>query len=156
MEAPSSTTLSEEAPSSTGLSNEKKIALLKIILADQNDSNRSDWLKVLMLVVPCSESNPTFKSRMLFASMADGFVFWKDVVCQLLIRRINTTASEIFPAIEMFKKLRYCIDYNIVCSVKAVAALLDQDILEITNSNEADVRNALKEFDEIDFTQLEW
>jgi hypothetical protein len=143
-----------EATSSTVLSDEEKRALLLQILADQDGRHSSDWREVFMQVVSGSESDPTFKTRMLFALMSDGCVFWKDVVCQILLHRPNTPASEIFPALRMFDKLQDCTKNNIVCSVKAVAALLHRKIQEITVSNKGDVRDALREINAIDFSQM--
>ena len=130
--------------------------LLQQILSDKNGRNSADWRKVFMRVIPGSESDPTFKNRMQFALMSDGCVFWKDVVCQILLHRPNTTASEIFSALRMFDKLQDCTYNNTVYSVKAVAALLDRKILSITVSNEAEIRDALKEFHAINFSKMEY
>ena len=145
----------EAVPPSPTLSDDERRALLRQIFADQDGCNSSDWRKGLMQVVPGSESDPTFKNRMLFALMSDGCVFWKDVVCQILIRRLNTTASEIFAALRMFDKLQYCNNDDTVCSVKAVATLLDKNIIKIESSNEKEVRDALKEFHSINFSLMD-
>ena len=144
-----------ESPSSIELSDEEKRALLKKILADQDSHNSTEWCKTLIKVIPGSKLDPTFISRIQISSISDRFWFVKNVVCHLMMNRPNTPASEIFPALRMFDKVQNCTEYNIVCSVKAVAALLDRKILSITVSNEAEIRDALEKFHAIDFSQME-
>lgn len=127
--------------------------LLEKILADQDLCNSADWLKILMHVIPGSESDSEFKSRIEFASMSCKFSLAKNIICQLMLLRPTTIASEIFPALGMFDKLQECNGENTDCSVKAVAALLERNILKIKKKNEVEVRDVLKNFD-IDFSKM--
>ena len=142
----------EAVPHSSKLPDDERIELVQQILEDQDGCNSSDWQNVLLQVILGSESAPTFKLRMTFALMSDGCVLWKDVVCRILLHRLNTTASEIFPALGMFDKLQDCTD-DTDCSAQAVAALLERNILKIKKKNEGNVRDVLKGFD-IDFSKM--
>ena len=126
---------------SVDLNPSAKNVLLVEILADDNPMNSSDWVDVFMQVISGSDKN--FKLRMDFASMSDGFVKCKNVVCRLLLLRPNTTATEIFQALKMFDTLLKGGNEDTNC-LEAVAKLLDTGIEKISYDNEDEVRAALR------------